>query len=357
MSNTTYTSDVLDHEPTTDRIFVGIIGVIGIFLNTATLVVILDNFTRIFSKAEAVLVTNLCAADLSMSAGGLLWAIFPVGYYPRGLVLTLHCLMWIAVSASFLTLSCMAVERLLVVVNPVKAQRMLKRTFACVCCAVIWLISIVGGSMIVVNPLIAQCAMTVMFEASLIATIACYIRIYFTVTKLSRDGFHAAAHYNKNNANLRIEVEENEPALHHRVAVRQESRITNLVFLLIVVLGVTVLPYMVLLQVALAHRLSCVECGWTPSMMIAIDILFPIEMLNFVINPVVYAWRLPKFRQASRRTFSKLICCKKWKANAEATVRVDHSYSSSSDSVPRSPATIFTGGNTLAEAFNNNKHS
>ena len=46
-----------------------------------------------------------------------------------------------------------------------------------------------------------------------------------------------------------------------------------------------------------------------------------------------------------------------WKANTEAAVRTDHSYSSSSDSVPRSPVTIFTGGNTLAEAFNNNKHS
>ena len=350
-------SDVFDYEPTADRIVVGIIGAIGILLNTATLAVILNNFTRIFSKAEACFVTNLCAADLGMSTGGLLWAIFPVALYPRNLVIILHCLQWIMVSASFLTLSCMAVERLFIVINPTKAQRMLKRRFACFCCAVVWVISVVTGSLIVVDPPIAQCAMVVMFEISLIATIACYIRIYFTVNKLSRDGFHAAAHYSKNNANLKIEVEENEPALHHRVAVRQESRITNLVFLLIVILAVTVLPYMVLLQVALAHMLSCAECKRSPSMSTAVSILFPIEMLNFVINPVVYAWRLPKFRQASKRTFNKIVCCKKWKANTEAAVRTDHSYPSSSDSVPRSPVTIFTGGNTLAEAFNNNKHS
>ncbi len=350
-------SDVLDDEPAADRIAVGIIGVFGIILNTVTLIVILNNFTRIFSKAEACFVTNLCVADLGMSLGGLLWAIFPVTYYPKPLVLTLHCFQWVTVSASFLTLTCMAVERLFVVVRPTKAQRMLKRPFACVCCAVVWGISVVTGSMIAVHPAIAQCAMVVMFEVSLITTIGCYIRIYITVNKLTHEGFRAAARYNKKNANLRIEIEENEPALDHRVAVRQESRITNLVFVLIVVLAVTVLPYMVLLQVVLAHTLSCPECGWSPSMVLALEILFPIEMLNFVLNPVVYAWRLPKFRQASKRTFNKLICCKKWKKNSEAVARVDHSCSSSSDSVPRSPATIFTGGNTLTEAFNNNKHS
>ena len=351
-------SDVFDNEPSADRIAVGVIGVIGIFLNTATLIVMLNNFTRIFTKAEACFVTNLCVADLATGIGGLLWAIFPISYYPRTLVLALHCLLWSTISVSYLTLSCMAVERLLVVVYPVKAQPMVKRRFACACCAVAWVISIVTGSMIAVNPRIAECTMVVMFEASLIATIGCYIRIYITVNKLDREGFRTAARYNKKNANLRIEIEENEPALQHRVTVRQESRITNLVFLLILVLAVTVLPYMVILQYVIAHSLSCPKCEWNPRLVTAMDVLFPIEMLNFVINPIVYAWRLPKFRQASKRTFNKLICCKKWKANSEAVARGDGSYSSSSDSVPHSPATFFTGGNTgVDEVLNNNKHS
>lgn len=235
---------------------------------------------------------------------------------------------------------------------------MLKRRFACVCCALVWLISIVCGSMLVVNLLVAQCAMVVMFEISLIATIGSYIRIYFTVRKLNQDGFHTAAHYNTNDAKLKIEVQENEPALHHRVCVRQESRVTNLVFLLLVVLFVTVLPYMGLLQVAVVDILDCPTCKRSPRMLIALDVLYPIEMLNFLINPVIYAWRLPKFRQVSKRTFSKFICCMKWKANSQTTVaRRDASCSGSSESIPHSPATIFTGGNnTESAALNNNTH-
>ena len=350
-------TDVLDYETTGDRIAVSIIGIIGIFLNTATLMVMLDNFTRIFSKMEACFVTNLCLADLGTNISAFLWAMFPDSHYPVALILTLHCLMWATVSASFLTLSCMAVERLLVVVRPIKVRRMLNRSFACACCAVIWFISIVAGSMIALDARIAQCAMVVIFEISLIATIGCYVCIYFTVTKLNRNGFRTAARYSTKNTNLKLEVEENEPALHHRVAVRQEARVTNLVFVLILILAITVLPYMLLVQVVLAHSVNCPSCAWTPSMLLALDVLFPIEMLNFVINPAVYAWRLPKFRQASKRTFSQLICCKKWKSNAEAVVRGDCSYSGSSDSSVHSPATIFTGGNTGTQPLNNNAHS
>ena len=349
-------SDIQDQSPTAGRIAVGVIGTVGMVLNAATLAVLLTNFTRIFSKVEACLVTNLCVADLATNISALLWGLYPIVSSARDVTVGLHCAQWATVAASFLTLSCMAVERLVVVVNPIKARRMLTRSFALVCCAVIWVISIVTGSMLAVDPPIAQCTMIVMFEISLIATIGCYARIYFTVNKLNGDGFRAAARYNTKNADLKLEVEENEPALHHRVAIRQESRITNLVFLLIIILTITVLPYMVLIHVVITHRLSCPNCEWTPAMITALDVLFPVEMLNFVLNPLVYAWRLPKFRQASKRTVNLIICGKKWKANSKAIARGDRSYSSSSDSLANSPATIFTGGNTEGDALNNNRH-
>lgn len=353
----TNTSGILNDGPSGDRIVVAIIGVIGIVLNTVTLIVMLKNFTRIFSNAEACFVSNLCAADLCTNTTALFWAIFPQSQYPFGLVVTLYCILWATVSASFLTLSCMAFERLLVVVNPIKTQRMLKKPFAYVCCAVVWLISIVSGSMVAVDTLIAPAAMVIMFELSLVATIGCYLRIYFTVKKLKREGLRTAARYSAKNAKLKIEVEENEPALHHRVAVRQESRITNLVFVLILILAVTVLPYMVLLQVVIAHMLSCPECERSSAMRTALNVLFPIEMLNFIINPAVYAWRLPKFRQASKRALNQFICFEKLRANTDAVAGGNYSYSSSSDSLAQGPATIFTGQDTSGQVLNNNRHS
>ena len=330
-------TDILDYEITGDRIAVSIIGIIGIFLNTATFIVMLDNFTKIFSKMEACFMANLCVADLGTNINAFLWAVFPFSHYPQAFILTLHCLMWTTISASFLTLLFLAVERLLLVVKPIKVRNMqLNRSFACACCAVIWLISIVAGSMITVDAMIVQCAIVVIFEISLIATIGCYVYIYFTVTKLN---FRRTARNSTKNMNFKLEGEENEPALQHRVAVRQEARLTKLVFVLILILIITVLPYMLLLQVTLARSVSCPSCEWPPSMILALDVLFPIEMLNFVINPAVYAWRLPKFRQASKRTFSRVICCKKWKSNAEAVARTPKT--------SETPESIFTGRNTL----------
>ena len=330
-------TDILDYEITGDRIAVSIIGIIGIFLNTATFIVMLDNFTKIFSKMEACFMANLCVADLGTNINAFLWAVFPFSHYPQAFILTLHCLMWTTISASFLTLLFLAVERLLLVVKPIKVRNMqLNRSFACACCAVIWLISIVAGSMITVDAMIVQCAIVVIFEISLIATIGCYVYIYFTVTKLN---FRRTARNSTKNMNFKLEGEENEPALQHRVAVRQEARLTKLVFVLILILTITVLPYMLLLQVTLARSVSCPSCEWPPSMILALDVLFPIEMLNFVINPAVYAWRLPKFRQASKRTFNRVICCKKWKSNAEAVARTPKT--------SETPESIFTGRNTL----------
>ena len=355
MNNTT---DSYDHKPTGDQIVVMMIGVIGIVLNTATLIVMLRNFTRIFSNAEASFVTCLSAADLGTNITALLWAaFFRRGQYPFSLLWAILVIMWATVAASFLTLVCMAVERLLVVVNPIKAQRMLKKPFAYICCAVVWTIAVVTSSMCTVDFVIAQFAMVVMFEVSLLVTIGCYVRIYFTMNKLKRDRLRTAARYSPKNAKLKLEVEENEPALHHRVAVRQESRVTNLVFVLILVVVITVLPYMIVLQVAVAHNLTCRGCKRSHSMNIAMDVLFPMEMLNFIINPVLYAWRLPKFRQASKRTFSRFICCKKWQANSDAVAGGNYSRSSSSGSLPNGPATFFTGHDTAGEALNNNRQS
>ena len=336
-------TDESDYEMTGDRIAVSIIGIIGIFLNAATFMVMLDNFTKIFSKMEACFVTNLCLADLGTNINALLWAIFPASRHPHELILTLYCLMWATVSASFLTLLVMAVERLFLVIKPIKARNMQltsKRSFACTCCVVVWFISIVAGSMIALNVRKTQCAMVVIFEISLIAIIGCYVCINFNVTKLNRrNRFRTAAHYSTENMNLKLKEEENKPALHHRVAVSHEARITNLVFVLILILTITVLPYMLLLQIAVALNVNCPSCEWPPSMILALDVLFPIEMLNFVINPAVYAWRLPKFRQASKKTFSRVICCKKWKSNTEAVARAPEAPGGSLDSSVHNPVT------------------
>lgn len=355
MSNATLSEDVAPAE----SIALAVICIIGFLLNSTALFVMLTNFTKIFSNAEACFIANLAFADLLTSLGGFIWGIAPVVVYSRPVLKAFFCINWTTVAASFLTLFCMSSERLFVVLNPPRAHRVFNKRFAYACCALVWFISILAGCMIIVNQAVALCVMTIMFEVSLLATLACYLGIYLKVKKLGRDSHRRAARYTAKTAKLNIEVEENEPALHHRVTVRQESRVTNLVFVLVVVLIITVLPYMILLQVNIAYLLSCPKCSIVSTLTDIQNYMLPLEMLNFVLNPIVYTWRLPKFRQALKKTFRRLVCCKtlRRKANLDAHVHGDLSYSSDSDSLANGPATIFTGRDTAGAPLNNNTHT
>ena len=356
MNNTTQSPDAA-------RIVVIFVGALGVIFNSATLLVLVTNFTKIFSNVEAILVTNLAVADLLTSFAAMLWGCWPFMDLPRtAAAKALLCAIWMSIASSFLTLSCMAFERLLVVSYPLKAKRIFTKTKTYACCALVWFVSVLTGSMITVNQYIVFFVMTILFELSLAATFVCYVIIYRTVKKLREGSHRRAARYTANNANLSLEVEENESVLHRRVSVRQESRLTNMIFMLVVVLSLTVFPYMVFLQINVIYGLFCPQCAGRAGMLQVMHKVFPLELLNFVVNPLVYTWWLPKFRQVAKKIFRRFFCrssckpCRKAKGRAHSAA--DYSCSSDIDSLDKSPATIFTGHDTGVTApLNNNRHA
>lgn len=352
MNNTTR----FDGGPDGEHIVLLIISFFGVLFNASTIIIMLTNFTRIFGNFEACFVTNLALADLLTSLSTILWALHPVIRYSNAAGYAILSIVWMSVSASFLTLLCMSFERFVVVSCPLKAQRYFKKPNGFMCCGVVWFVSILSGSMITVNQAGTQFYMTILFELCLTASIGFYAAIYRMMKKLQRDSYRTAARYTANNTRLNLEVEGNEFALHHRVIVRQESRVTNMVLVLVIILTLTVLPHMIVLQINLVYDLFCSNCRGHAKFYHALSYSFPLEMVNFVLNPVVYAWWLPKFRQASKKTFRRLLCCKSRRHNANMEAQEDYSYSSDSDSLGDGPATIFTGQSTAGTPLNNNSH-
>ena len=78
--------------------------------------------------------------------------------------------------------------------------------------------------------------------------------------------------------------------------IQQENKLTAVVLLLVGVLALTVLPYLLASQIIVAYYIFC-KCPVPEGLMKFSIIYFPIELLNFAVNPLIYAWRLPQYRR------------------------------------------------------------
>ena len=89
----------------------------------------------------------------------------------------------------------------------------------------------------------------------------------------------------------------------------RNMNVTKVVLILIVVVVVTLLPYMLALQMYYLLYLKLLPSFGEKNDQIIddfIDYYYPIELMNFVVNPIIYAYRLQRYRKAFFRAFSFL---------------------------------------------------
>ena len=78
--------------------------------------------------------------------------------------------------------------------------------------------------------------------------------------------------------------------------IEHEKKLTAVVLLLVGVLALTVLPYLLASQIYVGFIIFS-PCPAPPDLVKFTSIYFPIELLNFAVNPLIYAWRLPQYRR------------------------------------------------------------
>ncbi|XP_046858201.1 muscarinic acetylcholine receptor M1-like [Xenia sp. Carnegie-2017] len=84
----------------------------------------------------------------------------------------------------------------------------------------------------------------------------------------------------------------------------QQDKLTNVVLLLVGILVFTVLPYLVATLVYITYT-TFMKRDVPEGLLKFINNFFPIELLNFALNPLVYAWRLRQYRKSLRYLFTK----------------------------------------------------
>ena len=97
-----------------------------------------------------------------------------------------------------------------------------------------------------------------------------------------------------------------------KTGASQQDKLTAVVLLLVGILALTVLPYLLASQILIGYSIFC-NCPPPESLILFVQYYFPIELLNFAVNPLVYAWRLPQYRRSLR------YLCSKYQPNTEAS--------------------------------------
>ena len=266
--------------------FVVALGALSFLMNAVNLATLwCNNCEQIFRRSMCYMVACLAIADLLTGANSVLWGIRNVtGFYPENILFTIY---WTTVEVSFLTILAMALDRFIAVTCPTQSESIVSPQRTLIGCSFIWILSTVVGILILYHLEEGKFVFCALFELNIVGVTVLYILMYRkarVISKLAHSGEMRDKHMIRK-ATL-------------------ESRLYAVVLVLVGVLVVTVLPYILALHIELGYMITSPESERNSALDAFLTYYLPVELLNFLVNPIVYAWRLPKYRKALWRTFT-----------------------------------------------------
>jgi CBS domain containing-hemolysin-like protein len=276
LANFNYSEEKIQGE-TPYEILTTIIGGIAVILNGMLLIAMIRNANKIFTSNGAYLVANVAVADLLTGLNSSLWGMKKSFLLSETMTSVLFSLFWTSIEASFLTIFIMSLERYIAILHPFKANLWLSKTRTILSCIFTWIISGLCGLYMALNRETARLVLALFFEITILVTCFLYYKIFIKLAE-RRQCLQLQLTNNNDNDDL-----------------QREYQLTTVVAVLIIILILTVLPYVIAGQISVTTK-------YDASLRLFLHYYFPVELTNFLLNPIVYALRLPKYRSAILNT-------------------------------------------------------
>ena len=294
MSHPNNTSNVSYNKPDKPEpfeILKVIFGSLSILLNGFLLLAMLKKRRTFFAYRVSYLVANLAFADFS--TGVILVFIFQLSKLTGKGIHFKHQLelIWAAMIVSFLTLFLMSLERLVVMVLPMTWSNILTTRRTVCGLILIWFISVASVIPMTTHRLHVQFALTITVEFCAVV----FIGVHLYIFRFLRTHEHLRRSSEASELSQWASSETSS-----NLSTVQHSKVTTVVAILMTVLIVTFVPYLVCLQLVTARAIdeSFIENLNTDIFDPAFLYTNAFAYLNFVVNPIVYAWRLRMYREA-----------------------------------------------------------
>lgn len=276
-----------------------IVGIASVIFNGALLLVMTLNSRQVFASLGSYFIYNLAIADFITGVDSILWGIeglLPLGSFSMQTRMALLTIFWITVQVSFFTIFVMSTERLVAIVFPFKAALVMSKKKTTMYCMAVWIIAIVCAGLINYKVSEVQFFLTIVFDLVIVFIVIEYVHVFRQLRVLWQSSKTRAVYNGHNNNDSAIKSKKT-------TDLQREYEVTIVVVTLAVILVVTVLPYMIATQIVLIYSLFYTPLPLDSPVELFMMYYFPIELLNFVVDPIVYGWRLPKYRKAFLATF------------------------------------------------------
>ena len=254
---------------------------VSFILNGTFLIVICKNWTLVKRRRITYHVTSLVISDFLVGASGFCRyiVILATGKRTR-LSLVFLIIKYMVVLTSLLAVCLMTIERSLCIKKPITWNKILslKR-----------ILRIMVGNWVLVLPLgilmhfyTSQMIIifVVLFYIPIFVTAFVYINMYVKMSK----------------SNDVDDETQQSSSIGERQKKLMQQKVANLVLILTLVLVITITPTLL----AIVIRESCIllNCKFKGTMKTIITCSKILAMLNFIVNPILYAWRINLYRQA-----------------------------------------------------------
>ena len=263
-----------DRDETLGIVLVCIIeSVFAVICNVLLLIVFFKNPYGDMRGTASMLIFNVTLCDLLSACVFIIWNTSHWWRCPTWLYKVINVGLWIPVLTSILTLLVLSFERYIVVKWPWKESQLITKRRTVVACATTWIVSIVlcvtlDGN----NQTIFLLVLSTVIEISVFIQVLFYVLLW-----------------------RQRKSEELSTAIQDQGEQRQ---LTLVVFLLVVLVIVTILPQVISYQMLAALTLMQKLPETEDRLSYVVFYLLPLYSANFLLDPIIYAWRLKKYRKS-----------------------------------------------------------
>ena len=268
--------------------FTTIISIVLIFLTVPTnFLICLAVFKErkiLLRNAFNCLVVNLAFADLVVGVVVLTISTYvhileAISNHPHLPVHSvLHISYLICCNASTLSLTAMAAERYIAVVHPVIYRNRVKQRHAFASSVVIWSVSIALPLALYFQVGSIKYAF-IFANTAIVATLVIFFFTYISIYRKLHAQFKMSSQIQSESAQMR--------------ALEHEKRIVKTFVLILTAYLICYAPSCVIIYILnFCRSCSCITIHWLR------DLQFVLILINSSLNPFLYAWQIPSFRNA-----------------------------------------------------------
>lgn len=297
----------------TSCVFLSFIALATVVINGISLCAIYKDPLKCFRNPFSVFITGILVSDFL--TGLIVEPVFVASYALwmtdvdirdlMKVIRTSQILSSVTINTSFLTVLALAVAQLISLGCPSAYSRVVKTPYAVLGIIAIWIYAILFA----VIPEMSSVSMDIYFTVDLtlhttlisVALVIIYVVIYFVFVRAMRRRQEVAEHGTddpEENPELpstsEEHTEENSTTQNNEAKLEKDFLVTSTI--LIVVLMLTVWPFSITLYIWLYRPYDDFDTFIKDY--IALIFFDDIMFLKFLFDPLIFVWRMPKYRQA-----------------------------------------------------------